>query len=256
MVVLPYCLKCGREIAAIGTTGTGICPTCGFVNVALAPIQGKPSQAKYCQYCGKELPADATFCPSCGRPSKPEVRTLAPSIPPKPKSKIGRNIVIAIVLIFIIVVGLGYGVYQASKPTPSTPILTPTQTPSPTPTLTPIKEQYDVVIRYTERYADSIGEYIEPSKGYTFLIVTLDIENKIDREFNTNPYFFNAIINNVEYDPHWSTYSLNDPLKAVDLHKGGKISGSMVFEVPKGTTAYTLVYEGLFYNWKIDWIHY
>jgi len=374
VIVLPYCLKCGREIQAIGATGTGMCPTCGFVNVSVTPIQGEPPQAKYCQYCGKEMPTGVSFCPSCGRPTKPEVMVPTPSIPSKPKSKTGRNIVIAIALIFLVLVvaALGSGVYQGTKPPPTTPkmsideiksvaikvpyedlfryneqyigkiiyfrgqtvqvvsgtgqnnyilriatkenvytswyedviwvnyegprvlekdmvdvwgrvkglrsytavlgvemtipevdslhlevveISTPTPTPTSTPTPTPTPKQYDVVIRYAERYEGAIG-YHEPDKGYTFLIITLDIENMIDREFSTNPYNFKVIINNVEYDHDWATYSLNDPLKGVDLHKGGRISGSIVFEVPAGTTEYKLVYEGFWYDWKIDWIHY
>jgi len=41
----------------------------------------------YCQYCGGELPTDASFCSNCGRPLKPQVRTLIPSIPTEKPSK-------------------------------------------------------------------------------------------------------------------------------------------------------------------------
>jgi len=368
VIVLPYCLKCGREIQAIGMSRTGICPTCGFVNVSDTPIQGKPSQARYCQYCGKEMPAGVSFCPSCGKPTGPEVRVPTPSIPAKRESKTGRNIIIAAGLIFLILVvaALGYGAYQATKPPPTTPKMSVGEIKSVaikvpyddlfrhneqyigkiiyfrgqivqvvsgtgqnnyilriatkenvytdwyedviwvnyegprvlekdkvdvwgkvkglrsytavlgnevtvpemdslhlevleistlTPTPTPTPKQYDVVIKYTERYADEIG-YSQPSEGYTFLIITFDIENKVDRKFSVYPWNFKVIVNNVEYKEHSASYSLDDYLKGVDLLKGGRISGSMVFEVPKGTADYELIYEVPFEHWEIEWIHY
>jgi len=257
VVILPYCSKCGREIEAIGLSKLGMCPSCGLVDLSATPIQGKPSQAKYCQYCGRELPTGVSFCPACGASVTAPIPP-PPTIPAKPRSKTGRNIIITVALIFILLIvgGLGYGVYEATRPPPASPTPAPAPVPTPTPTLTtPIGQQYDVVIRYTERYADEIG-YSQPDKGYTFLIVTLDIENRIDKEFSTSPVYFTVVVNNVEYDYHWATYSLDDSLKGVDLHKGGRISGSIVFEVPKGTTVYTLLYEGFWYDWKIGWIHY
>jgi len=142
-----------------------------------------------------------------------------------------KTITVTAVIIFLILVG--YGVYQIIIPT----------------------SQYDVIIRYTERYTEQIYERT-PSQGYTFLIVTLDIENKIDRKFTADPMYFKVIVNNVEYNYASATLSLNNSLKSfVDLHKNGRISGSVAFEVPEGTSAYTLVYKGLG-DWKINWIHY
>jgi len=117
----------------------------------------------------------------------------------------------------------------------------------------PSQQQYEVVIRYTERYADQIG-YDKPDEGYTYLIVTLDIENKIDRKFKTSPSFFNVIVNGVEYS-HWGTPYLDDELKPVELHRGGRISGSIAFEVPEGTTEYELTYWSV-EPIRIQWIHY
>src|ERR1700740_800462 len=43
----------------------------------------------YCQKCGKELPDQASFCPSCGHPARPETRsearpsTMAPGYSPE-----------------------------------------------------------------------------------------------------------------------------------------------------------------------------
>ena len=87
-------------------------------------------------------------------------------------------------------------------------------------------------------------------------MVTVEIRNHADNEFSTNPFNFKVIVNNVKYDHHFTTYSLPDSLRAVDLLKDGVTSGSLVFEVPLGTVAYTLTYEAPFRNVKIEWIHY
>ena len=89
------------------------CPYCGYVLLWYG---------KHCVYCGSEMASDGIFCPNC-RKQQPEVRTLTPSIPAKPESNIGRNIIIAIALIFtlLIVAAAGYGVYEATKPTPTIP---------------------------------------------------------------------------------------------------------------------------------------
>jgi len=125
----------------------------------------------------------------------------------------------------------------------------------------PIKQQYDVTIRYTERYADVIelsGVYLPPDhEGYTYLIITLNIENKIDRKFRTYDGWFKVTTKNVEYSHSVMTTALDDSLEDVELHKGGIISGSIVFEVPEGTgLSYTLIYERPLEDWNIEWIHY
>ena len=140
--------------------------------------------------------------------------------------------VTATVLVILLLI-VGYGIYETVKPTP----------------------QYDVTIRYTERFAEQIDTWA-PSQGHTFLVVNLDIENHGDRKFTADPMYFKVIANNVEYGYDHVTLMLDNRLKSfVELHKNGRISGSIVFEIPEGTTEYTLTYTGLG-NWKINWIHY
>jgi len=170
----------------------------------------------------------------------------------KSESKTGRNIIaMGLVFLFLVVGALGYVAYEVTRP--------PTK---PTPTM-PTKQQYDVTIRYTERYADALewnssGAYLPPKhEGYTYLIVTLSIQNKIDRKFDTYYSWFNVVANGIEYSPSVMTTCLDDSLEAVELHKGGTISGSIVFEVPKGTgLSYALIYEHAGEDWNIEWIRY
>lgn len=34
------------------------------------------TKSQYCMYCGKEMPLNASFCSSCGQPSKPQTPTM------------------------------------------------------------------------------------------------------------------------------------------------------------------------------------
>ena len=61
----------------------------------------------YCQKCGKELPDQASFCPACGHPARPEARTatrpagMGPGYSPdKPVSPFNR--LVALLLCFFV----------------------------------------------------------------------------------------------------------------------------------------------------------
>jgi len=93
----------------------------------------------------------------------------------------------------------------------------------------------------------------EADPGYTYLVVSLDIENKGYESFSTNSFYFSVIVSNVEYDTTW--VGLEDKLKAVDLLNGGSTSGKLAFEVPKdvSTTSYQLKYQA-WESYNIEWI--
>ena len=75
----------------------------------------------------------------------------------------------------------------------------------------------------------------EADPGYTYLVVSLDIENKGYESFSTNSFYFSVIVSNVEYDTAW--VALEDELKTVDLLNGGSTSGKLTFEVPEEVTS-------------------
>jgi hypothetical protein len=110
-----------------------------------------------------------------------------------------------------------------------------------------------VVIRYSSTTTEHLGEWYEADPGYTYLVVSLDIENKGYDSFNTGSWNFAAIVSNVEYDTTWVT--LDDRLKVVNLLDGGRISGKLAFEVPKEVTStgYQLKYQG-WERYNIEWI--
>ena len=121
----------------------------------------------------------------------------------------------------------------------------------------------EVVIRYSSTTTEHLGEWFEyieewlyeADPGHTYLVVSLDIENKGYESFYTNPFNFAVIVSHVAYDPATPTWGMDDRLKTVDLLDGGRISGKLAFEVPEEVTSigYQLKYQG-FKSYNIEWI--
>lgn len=224
----------------------------------------------YCLQCGHELPASTTkFCPSCGAVttivSAPSPTFSTP--PTKSASHLRRNILVAIVILLVAIAAFGAGASSKSPTAGTQSVITVTaiQTATVVQTVSVVQSvaaqmtttagtQYDVVIRYTEKYSNQIS-YNQPKAGYTFLILTLQIQNNINREFEVNPFYFHVTINNVKYDVDFATYALSDTLTSGKVLKGGTLSGSIAFQVPEGTVNYTPSYEA-FETVNVGWIHY
>lgn len=184
---------------------------------------------------------------SCGNSINPSATQVAVSTPPKIAHTKRNVLVVAVVLLLIIIVaGASYRPSVETVNQSSPTVVQTTNTP---------ETQYDVVINFTERFDTSI-DYSKASEGYTYLIVTLEIHNNVDTTFNTNPLDFYVTTNNVKYTLDFATYSLPDALKAVEVLKGGTVSGSIAFQVPKTSTDYQLYYEAPFTSQSINWVHY
>lgn len=149
-----------------------------------------------------------------------------------------------------IIVTLTFGCGQPSTSPPGGPS---------TPGTTPATKE--VVISYSSTTTDHLGEYFEyleewmyeADPGYTYLVVSLDIENNGYDSFSIAGGYFSAVVNNVAYNVVY--VGLENMLKVVDLLDGGRISGKLAFEVPKEVTSlgYQLKYEG-FKEYNIKWI--
>ncbi len=108
------------------------------------------------------------------------------------------------------------------------------------PTSKPTKS---IVITYSDRTTDSLGDFSKPKAGNTFLVVTMTIKNNGYDKFGTNQLYFSVVTNNVKRDSSFDSGMLTDKLDLVDLLDGGSTTGSLAFEVPTGTTDYKLQYK-------------
>lgn len=71
----------------------------------------------------------------------------------------------------------------------------------------------------------------EPSQGYQYAIMSLRIVNESSGQFNTNPFKFSTVVDNVVYSPALAV-NLENPLQNVDLLPDGETSGEIAFEIP------------------------
>lgn len=106
-----------------------------------------------------------------------------------------------------------------------------------------LPSQYILLNRSAESM-DSIGRYTESTSGKTFLVIDMDLENHGYKSFDINPNYFAVVIDKVAYPYDSATFSTATPLTSMALLDGGKASGTLVFQIPKDKTQYTIVYVG------------
>lgn len=100
---------------------------------------------------------------------------------------------------------------------------------------------------YSAYTTNQIG-YFEANPGYTYMVVDIELENHGYSEFDVNPFYFEAVINKIQYQCDTPTFdeSINT-LPTVTLQDGGAISGQLVYQVLKDSTEYSIKYAG--YTW-------
>jgi len=140
-----------------------------------------------------------------------------------------------IIIILVSVIALGC---IGSQPGSSNPKSTVVSTPVPTQA-----QSQNIIISYSAKKVDTIGQYGETNQGKVFLVITMNIENQGYEKFHVSPSIFHLIANNIKYGESGS-YQLDDVLARVDIVDGGSINGSVAFEVPSDIGSYQLQYNG------------
>ena len=108
----------------------------------------------------------------------------------------------------------------------------------------------ELTVEKVERNWNSGNAYLRPKDGKEYVKVSVKIENKSETEMNYNVFEFKAEDSNgAAENANMQTYSLPDSLGSGDLVKGGKKSGSMIFEVPAGSSL-KLHYQPSFWSNK------
>ena len=108
----------------------------------------------------------------------------------------------------------------------------------------------ELTVEKVERNWNSGNAYLKPKDGKEYVKISVKIENKSETEMNYNVFEFKAEDSNgAAENADMQTYSLPDSLGSGDLVKGGKKSGSMIFEVPAGSSL-KLHYQPSFWSNK------
>jgi hypothetical protein len=139
-------------------------------------------------------------------------------------------------------------------PTPtSTPIVTATPTATPTPTKS-VAISYTMVTKQSFVWMGFSGtSYVQQAdSGKVFLEVNMTIKNNGYDSFNTNPYYFNAVADNIKYSVDGYTYYV-DNWDTVDVLNGGTFRGTLLFQIPESARSYVVGYEAFLTNYNLIW---
>ena len=93
------------------------------------------------------------------------------------------------------------------------------------------------------------NEYFKPNNGNEYVVATLNIENKSDKDISYNPLDFQ--IQNEDGQITHNTFGPSDDndLSSGNLTPNGKVSGTITFETKKSKT-YKVIYTPEFWNDK------
>jgi hypothetical protein len=110
----------------------------------------------------------------------------------------------------------------------------------------------EITVKSVERNYKPSSEFAIPKEGMEYIKVDLYIENKSDDRISYNAFDWEIqdTDGNIENYSDAMFAQANDALGSGELAKGGKKSGSVVFEVPKDSVGLTLHYKASFWSDK------
>lgn len=89
------------------------------------------------------------------------------------------------------------------------------------------------------------NDFDKPKEGNEFVIVKLTITNGSDQNISYNPFDYSIENSNGQItDQTFSTMNSETALSSGELAKGGTVTGSIIFEAPKGDKGLKLQYKG------------
>jgi len=169
--------------------------------------------------------------------------------------KIITKVIIGVVAFFVFLVIVGAIVSMPTNQQNTNTSPTDNTSPSPNATATPLPST-NIAISYSVEQVQYIAnEYgaTFPDPGKVFLEVNVTIRNNgYSASFNTNPYYFNLVADNIKYSYDVATFSLNK-WDTVDVLNNGTYNGILVFQVPQSVTSSTLGYEAFYPTFNIIW---
>lgn len=94
-------------------------------------------------------------------------------------------------------------------------------------------------------------QWDKPKSGKEFVIVHLTIENKGNSNLSYNPFYFKMQNSQGQQESMtFTTVDQDTSLQSGELIPGGKVSGTIAFEQPKGDTGLVLIYNDSIWSSK------
>jgi|GEM_PF-4570542 len=169
--------------------------------------------------------------------------------------------VLIIISVFIVPNNSG-GVQSSVNQTLNTPgVINQSSNSSAIVNNSPVQTQ-SIIISYSSTVENeikyTIGGYpytIQPDSGKVFLVVNMTIKNEGYDKFSVNPFYFNAIVNNIQYGYDSNSYYLVNYLESVDVLNNGTLTGSLAFQIPvsDSSSLLNLTYNAPFVSYNIIW---
>lgn len=109
----------------------------------------------------------------------------------------------------------------------------------------------DSAVTVTKVEKSQGNSWNNPSSGKEFVIVYVTIENRGNSNLSYNPYDFKMQNSQGQQESMtFTTIDQDTELNSGELIPGGKISGTITFEQPKGDTGLTLIYNNSIWSSK------
>lgn len=94
-------------------------------------------------------------------------------------------------------------------------------------------------------------QWDKPKSGKEFVIVHLSIENKGNSNLSYNPFYFKMQNSQGQQESMtFTTVDQDTSLQSGELIPGGKVTGTIAFEQPKGDTGLVLIYNDSIWSSK------
>lgn len=108
-----------------------------------------------------------------------------------------------------------------------------------------------ITVTEIQRNYDTGNQFAQPESGKEFVIVTVNIVNNGDSALDYNTFEFKMQDSNgVQQSEAYSALT-EGKLNSGSLAKGGKVTGKLAYEVPKGDIGLKLLYQNFsFFNNK------
>ena len=94
-----------------------------------------------------------------------------------------------------------------------------------------------------QRNYDTGNQFAQPESGKEFVIVTVKITNDSDKTLDYNTFEFKMQDSNGVQQNEALTALSEGKLNSGSLAAGGKVTGKLAYEVPKGDTGLKLLYQ-------------
>lgn len=98
----------------------------------------------------------------------------------------------------------------------------------------------ELTVKTVKKNYETGSQFLKPDTDNQYVKIDLSIKNNTDNSINVSPFEFKILDSSGVY--HDTNFILKDPITSTKIAKGGNLSGSISFEVPKNDDNLKLIY--------------